>query len=376
MPVDIPGEKLAIKLVETIETGIGNLLAPWQTRRMGIANAAVRRHEMLLIAQTERDLEDVRTGRKFYGSSGSLMAPPKSDSFLDPIAELAGPDDQRHGYPPAHIPEDIDLLTGLPNKKDMKSPDVDHAPAESLTGTHRDDTARLVQTAAIEREIKRAVNLKKIALAAEAEAEFVPDSAVSDRAVDPDWFAKWRSGAEDVTIEEMQHLWGRVLAGEVRQPGSYSIRTLEFLGRMAREDADLITSVARFVVDNFIYRGAREYINTCGVDSDSLLYLDELGVIKGVETTHLTALNVGISSSRRDRFEARLLGSARSLLIRGDSPNERIELPVYPVSRLGMQLLTLGTFEVDHGYLQLVGDAIKRRLPSFTVEIVEEGPVR
>ena len=52
--MDVPGEKLLIKLWETIaDKGIGSLLKPWQMRREGRAAIGVCREELLALAQAE-----------------------------------------------------------------------------------------------------------------------------------------------------------------------------------------------------------------------------------------------------------------------------------------------------------------------------------
>lgn len=72
--MDLPGEKLVIKLWETLaEKGIGSLLTPWQVKRDGRARNVVRREELLMLAQAEKDAADVRAGRKQLRSDGSLM---------------------------------------------------------------------------------------------------------------------------------------------------------------------------------------------------------------------------------------------------------------------------------------------------------------
>lgn len=55
---------------------------------------------------------------------------------------------------------------------------------------------------------------------------------------DHDWTARFFGEVQDVSSEEMQVLWGRILAGEVRRPGTTSMRTLGIL-------RDLDTATAR-----------------------------------------------------------------------------------------------------------------------------------
>jgi hypothetical protein len=46
----------------------------------------------------------------------------------------------------------------------------------------------------------------------------------------------------------MQELWGRILSGEVTKPGSYSLKTLEFMRNITKSDADLIVEMAKLAV--------------------------------------------------------------------------------------------------------------------------------
>ncbi len=81
--------------------------------------------------------------------------------------------------------------------------------------------------------------IRNIQAVAEAAAVELGDETVSGDDPDPDldWAARFFSGVQDVSSAEMQQLWARVLAGEVRQAGSTSIRTLEILRNLDRRIA-------------------------------------------------------------------------------------------------------------------------------------------
>jgi hypothetical protein len=55
--------------------------------------------------------------------------------------------------------------------------------------------------------------------------------------LDDDWLNVFERYAGDASTDRMQRLWGRVLAGEVRRPGRFSIRTLRFLSEFSQQDA-------------------------------------------------------------------------------------------------------------------------------------------
>ncbi|MHB1227268.1 MAG: TIGR03899 family protein [Desulfurivibrionaceae bacterium] len=63
------------------------------------------------------------------------------------------------------------------------------------------------------------------------------EDEVSQDQVDPDWIDIWTEHAQHVSSEFMQEIWGRVLAGEVARPGSYSSKALATLKSMTLMEA-------------------------------------------------------------------------------------------------------------------------------------------
>ena len=85
-------------------------------------------------------------------------------------------------------------------------------------------------------------------------ASHLVDKSVENSEPDHDWTARFFNDIQDVSSEEMQNLWAKVLAGEVERAGSTSIRTLEsvrglYVGlqsfrSMSRMDASLMKASA------------------------------------------------------------------------------------------------------------------------------------
>ncbi len=83
-------------------------------------------------------------------------------------------------------------------------------------------------------ERKRQANIEAVAHRAAFE---LGESSAPAVEPDHDWTARFFGEVQDVSSEDMQALWGRVLAGEVRQPGLTSLRTLGIL-----KDLDVATA--------------------------------------------------------------------------------------------------------------------------------------
>lgn len=83
-------------------------------------------------------------------------------------------------------------------------------------------------------EHKRQANIISVAGRA---TQLLADEIVPAAEPDHDWTARFFREAQDVSSEEMQVLWSRVLAGQVREPGTTSMRTLGVL-----KDLDVSTA--------------------------------------------------------------------------------------------------------------------------------------
>ena len=80
--------------------------------------------------------------------------------------------------------------------------------------------------------------------------------------------------AEEISDEEMQDIWGRVLAGEIKKPKSYSLRTLEVLRNISKEEAKLIIKVSNYINGNDYVCAEEDCLNI--IDQATL---GEIGVL-------------------------------------------------------------------------------------------------
>lgn len=324
-----PGEKALIKLWDTLfDKGVAGWLRPAQIIREEKARTEARRHNFLVLAQTEQDINDIRAGRKTLAKDSELVSMP------------------------------------LPSLHNVKKQTEDTTIAAEVSP----DQVSLISSVQHEvtvRDLDRSLNLARIVLAAEEEVESTPNEEVSDDPMDNGWFARWRDNAQDVSSETLQRLWARILAGELKQPGSYTIHTLDFLRRMSKEDAETIAKIARFRIGDSIFSNAEEDLNNNGINFDTLLELDDLGIINGVQGIggiRWSPPNVG-----NDPAKFLLVSNDKVLIVTTEDVNKKPSLPGYIISRLGKEVMTLGTFRADMPYLRTVADYLTKK--DFSVQM-------
>jgi hypothetical protein len=324
--MDVPGEKLLIKLWETItDRGIGSLLKPWQIRREGRAAIDVRREEMLSLAQAEVDAEAIRCGKRLLLSDGTLSSAQTEEVVL-PTEQTNQP------IPLSHIEEIA----------------AQNTRAESM---------------------RREISIAKAVI--HAEKELTHDSQEpSTKDVSDDWLLRWRECAAGVSSGELQSLWGKVLAGEVKNPGRYSLRTLEFLRNLSQEDAIAIEKLSPFVVNGVIFNGDKKLLESEGVTFSLMLSLQELNIVSGVESF---GLEITWNSLLQDRFQQALVSYGRVLLVSHADATRTLKIPIYQLTGLGRQVLQLGTFRANDSYLHALGTAVKNQ--GFDVQIGDFFPL-
>lgn len=326
--MDFPGEKLAIKMWETLfEKGIGSLLTPWQELREGRARNEVRRNEILMLAQAESDVADLRAGRTRLGNDGTpILISHEHPNDWDTRTVSRGR---------------IEPTLGLPDV-------IRHAATNQAANSARAE-----------------INSAKAILY--AEDHLANDTQTPpDREIDEDWLFTWRDYAGKVCAEDLQRLWGSVLAGEVKSPGKYSIRTLEFLKTLSKQEAKSISRLARFAIDGSIAKAQTDYLEEKGLSFGLLLKMQELGVVSGVEAI---GLQTNYKSVNPEKFIRALLSNGKALIIEAEDTTKVLQFEVYTLTEVGTQLLGLGTFEPDLDYLRLVGKQMVAQ--GFTVQLCD-----
>ena len=98
------------------------------------------------------------------------------------------------------------------------------------------DIAETVRQRIQFQEEKRQGNIGAVV---EQTAELLGDKDVPDQEPDHDWTARFFNYIQDVSSEEMQLLWAKVLAGQIEQPGSVPIRALSILRNLDQASAKL-----------------------------------------------------------------------------------------------------------------------------------------
>ncbi len=129
-------------------------------------------------------------------------------------------------------------------------------------------------------EATRQKNIENVADKAYDQLE--AEGTVTSDPIDPDWIRRFFNIVGDVSNNELQNIWARILSGEIKQPGSFSMRTLDTVRNISPKEAEIFQRVMPLVLQsgqNYFISSRTELLSKYGISYGDILCLDECGLI-------------------------------------------------------------------------------------------------
>jgi hypothetical protein len=200
-------------------------------------------------------------------------------------------------------------------------------------------------------------NLEQVYLNAANDVEDVFEA--SETPIDEDWLTRLNSIAQEVSAPEMQFVWGKILAGEYKKPGSFSFRTLETIRNISTEEAKLFESILPFVVTSgtaiFVPMALLDF-EEFGIKYDDIIRLDECGLLNSSGTASL-------QSRPLPKCVNLPLFNTKNELLTISNPNS-IELSAsisaYPLTRSAIELIKILDYSSNHEFFVRFAEKIHK----------------
>jgi uncharacterized repeat protein (TIGR03899 family) len=288
------------KLIEVVSAGVGGLSKPYLIRK----TADARAYEIKIIAEAIKENQSDLKGIGFNEDKLSLMS--LDDSSLKNNLSLENRTQQRVEF----------------------------------------------------KEQKRQKNIENITQKAAEDLE--SEAVVSDDPVDEDWTSRFFDYAEDISSEDMQGLWGRILAGEIKKPKSYSLRTLDILRNLSTDEAEIFIKFGSLAIQS------QDFAFLLNINNEKLLkeeyqlqfteklLLEELGL--------LAASDLQYEIKKTDEQPKKIVFIHNGTIIvqekLANKPEQQVKILAF--TKIGQELLQLIKAEPKKEYLQLLATKLNR----------------
>lgn len=155
----------------------------------------------------------------------------------------------------------------------------------------------------------------------------------TDEPISPEWMSRFINSAGEISTEELQKIWAKVLVGEVIQPNSYSMKTLECLRNLSIKDAKLFSKIANYAISDSMIFADTEINQKYDILYRDILTLDDDGLIN--------SSGMIVAKHVLHEQEQLILDFGEYALVASSTERKTINIPQYPLTRAGIELLPI-----------------------------------
>ncbi len=195
------------------------------------------------------------------------------------------------------------------------------------------ETTERIGQRLVAQEIRRQNNIDSVVEAASVEMK---GKKVSEEPVGDDWATRFFGYVQDVSEEDMQAIWAKILAREIEKPNSFSIRLLNLMSMLSRREAEVIGNMAQFVVYDYTSHDAY-ILNSKKIEEykfNDIMLLMELGLLDG-------SSNLAITLDKNGSDSINLLLTKKETGLFVSSTQEHMFVHIYKLTSLGREIMQL-----------------------------------
>ena len=208
----------------------------------------------------------------------------------------------------------------------------------------------------LEQKLLRQSNREKIWLLAVKHLSliFQSDGIDSNFEIDDDWLNRFTDLSGQKSNLEIQGLWAKILAGEIRKPKSFSLKSLDLLSGLDAKDAGLIHEILGLSISYEVSSGSGCFVFKIPryKSHDKYLQSEALGVLIGTSG--------GLCEEFRcsETLKFATSKSYISVIFDVNSVDRIVQFPAFPLTRFGSELRELSSvltcdFEYERRFMEV-----------------------
>lgn len=162
------------------------------------------------------------------------------------------------------------------------------------------------------------------------------DSTTISENVSEEWITRFISSSQDTSDEEIQNLWAKLLAGEIKKPNTHSFRLLNVLKNMTIVEIQMLNKIMPYVVSNEFLPNDDDYLNKASISYAEILVLDECGIIN---SSALLKRNIKMSTKEN------VIAFCNNYILLGknlfDNQEQIVKIKVFELTGVGKELVSV-----------------------------------
>jgi hypothetical protein len=227
--------------------------------------------------------------------------------------------------------------------------------------SEQDFTERM-ETRLLQKELKRQRNIELTV--AEASEQLKDDSSATEQPVSESWAVRFFDIVQDISDDELRILWSKILAGEVKQPNSFSLRTLEALRNMSVEEASIFSRAVQLSLND----NKNRFLPNMDMERLGLSFADEMLLDDlGLYNRHYVSMEYNVLEKKGFRLTH---GQKSTIVkVKGNIPTIKIYVRCFTKTGLELAKLIAADIKENPEYIKAVHDWILTNSNVTNVEV-------
>ena len=200
-----------------------------------------------------------------------------------------------------------------------------------------------------------------------------PSQQDATQEIDDDWLNLYARMAEDKTSEKLRSLFGKILAGEIRKPGTFSLRTMQFVSTLSREEAYRISHFFSFALSGRFVPLFQDVNEEIEPGLGTRILMEELGLASSPNTISGLAFNTDIRPESKFAF----LASGYAIMVNNRTP-EKFRFPIgcQALTKPGQELIAIANAPpTSINFLKKVAQLVFESIRSVRAEDLLAGKI-
>ncbi len=205
-------------------------------------------------------------------------------------------------------------------------------------------------------EAKKQKNIEDIIAGAYENLE--TEQNVSEEPLQEEWINRFFNVVGEVSSDELKTIWSRILSEEIKEPGKCSIRTLESLRNISKNEAEIFKKVSNYIIQyqNVCYLpNEEELLEIANINYGEILKLDEAQLINS--SSQVNAL-LTFNENNKENY----LIYNDIIIFCEKNENIKIELSAYPLTEVGKNIFNILSPCTDKNFFEKYIDIIKNKM--------------
>lgn len=194
------------------------------------------------------------------------------------------------------------------------------------------------------------------------------DEQISDEKISETFFNKWMNYGKEVSEDELQDLWGKILSKEITSPNSINYLVVNTFSLMSKHHLEAFNSLLPFICDGHLYcnpnLSAEE--NYSHVSPTVLSELIDLNIIKGLhrEDVFFTKELHQVDKDN-ENFPSIYINRTNFVVLYQQDNTKVIQPHYFLLTTIGQKLfeIALSNCEIEKYFLMLTKNL--KKIPSF-----------